>query len=168
MMKFINLTTVLFVMLIADGLILGGMSFSYTPADQVRAQMMGSGMMGHGRMMGSGMINSNTITNMTLDTKALANMTVSIVKDAAIMDDKAFQPNPLTIKVGNTVRWTNDDIVIHTVTSGSGPNDPGEGKQFNSGLLGEGQTVTHTFNKAGEFNYFCLVHPNMIGKVIAK
>ena len=105
---------------------------------------------------------------MTLDTKALANMTVSIIKDAAIMYDKAFQPNPLTIKVGNTVRWTNDDIVIHTVTSGSGPNDPGEGKQFNSGLLGEGQTVTHTFNKAGEFNYFCLVHPNMIGKVIAK
>ena len=67
---------------------------------------------------------------MTLDTKALANMTVSIIKDGAIMYDKAFQPNPLTIKVGNTVRWTNDDIVIHTVTSGSGPNDPGEGKQF--------------------------------------
>jgi aldose sugar dehydrogenase len=129
-------------------------------------------MMGNGGMMGSGMmgnetINPNTVTNMTLGTKA-PGMTVSIVTDAAIMGDNAFQPNPLTIKVGDNVTWINNDTVMHTVTSGSGPNDPNEGKQFNSGLLAEGQAVIHTFKRVGEFNYFCLVHPNMIGKIIVK
>ena len=95
-------------------------------------------------------------------------MTVSIVSYAAIMGDKAFQPNPLAIKVRDNVTWINDDTVMHTVTSGSGPNDPNEGKQFNSGLLAEGQAVTHTFKKAGDFNYFCQIHSNMIGKIIVK
>ena len=156
-MKFIKLTTVLVVILIANGLILAGLSFSFTSAAQALA-----------RMMGSGMINRNIVTNMTLGTKVPAGMTVSIVRDAAIMGDKAFQPNPLTIKVGDNVTWINNDTVMHTVTSSSGPTDPNEGKQFNSGLLAEGQPVTHTFKKVGEFNYFCQVHPNMIGKIIVK
>ena len=95
-------------------------------------------------------------------------MTVSIVSDAAIMGDKAFQPNPLAIKVRDNVTWINDDTVMHTVTSGSGLNDPNEGKQFNSGLLADGQTVTHTFKTAGEFNYFCQIPPNMIDKIIVE
>lgn len=161
-MKFTKLTTVLVVILIADGLVLGGLSFSFTSADQAIAQMMGNG-----GMMGNGTINPSIVTNMTLGTKA-SGMTVSIVIDAAIMGDKAFQPNPLAIKVGDNVTWINDDTVMHTVTSGSGPNDPNEGKQFNSGLLAEGQAVIHTFKKAGEFNYFCQIHPNMVGKVIVK
>jgi plastocyanin len=119
-------------------------------------------------MMGSGMSKSNIITNMISGTKVSPGITVSIVSGAGIMGDKAFQPNPLTIKVGDNVTWINDDTVMHTVTSGSGPNDPNEGKQFNSGLLAEGQAVTHTFKTTGEFNYFCQIHPNMIGKIIVE
>ena len=45
---------------------------------------------------------------------------VSIVQGASTMTDKAFSPNPVTVKVGDTVTWTNDDNQPHTVTSGNG------------------------------------------------
>ncbi|MGC1134427.1 MAG: hypothetical protein WA941_16485 [Nitrososphaeraceae archaeon] len=44
---------------------------------------------------------------------------VSIVPGSSILTDTAFQPNPVSIKVGDTVRWTNDDNVIHTVIEGN-------------------------------------------------
>ena len=48
------------------------------------------------------------------------------------MEYKAFSPNPLEIKVGDTVTWTNNDNQIHVVTSGTGGNDPNLGKEFDS------------------------------------
>jgi plastocyanin len=87
---------------------------------------------------------------------------------AQILEDKAFQPNPINIKGGNMVTWVNDDTVTHTVTSGTGPNDPNVGSQFDSGLLAPGQTFAHTFKLSGEFNYFCQLHPSMAGTVLAK
>ncbi|HZD34572.1 MAG TPA: hypothetical protein VE130_05160 [Nitrososphaeraceae archaeon] len=51
---------------------------------------------------------------------------VSIVPGAANLGDKAYSPNPINIKVGDTIRWTNDDTSdtpFHTVTSGTGPDD---------------------------------------------
>src|SRR5439155_2762821 len=55
---------------------------------------------------------------------------VSIVSGASTMGDKAFSPNPVNIKVGDTVTWTNDDSQPHTVLSGSGSSDPNMGKGF--------------------------------------
>ena len=58
---------------------------------------------------------------------------VSIVKGATTLNDKAFSPNPLKIKAGNTITWINKDNTIHTVTSGK-PNSPDAGQIFDSGL----------------------------------
>lgn len=83
--------------------------------------------------------------------------------------DKSFSPNPINTKVGGTVTWTNKDTIAHTVTSGTGPIDPNKGKEFDSGLstlLTPGKIFSHTFYTAGEFTYFCQVHPSMIGKVV--
>src|SRR5947209_3718681 len=83
--------------------------------------------------------------------------------------DKSFSPNAINTKVGGTVTWTNKDTIAHTVTSGTGPIDPNKGKEFDSGLstlLTPGKTFSHTFNTAGEFTYFCQVHPAMTGKVV--
>ena len=85
------------------------------------------------------------------------------------MGDKAFSPNLIQTKVGDTVIWTNNDSVPHTVTSGTGPNDPNMGKDFDVGIftpISPGSTFSHKFATAGEFPYFCQVHPTMVGNVI--
>jgi len=71
-----------------------------------------------------------------------------------------FDPTPLTIPVGTTVTWTNQDTAPHTATS-----DPGSAFVFDTGMLQKGQSGKITFNTAGTFTYFCTVHPNMHGTV---
>lgn len=91
---------------------------------------------------------------------------VAIVVGAALLRDKAYQPNPVNVKTGAVVTWNNEDTVVHTVTSGTGLNDPYLGIQFDSGLLGA--HFSHIFFKPGVFPYFCQIHPTMVGKVIVK
>ena len=91
---------------------------------------------------------------------------VAIVMGAALLRDKAYQPNPVNVKVAGTVTWSNEDTVVHTVTSGSGFTDPNMGREFDSGMLGKG--FSHIFFKPGEYAYFCQIHPTMVGKVVVK
>ena len=91
---------------------------------------------------------------------------VSIVEGASTMTDKAFDPNPANVKSGDTVTWTNDDSQIHTVTSGTDSSDPNMGKGFDSSMLSQNQTFSHKFTNAGEFSYFCELHPTMVGKAV--
>jgi len=96
---------------------------------------------------------------------------VSIVEGASTMTDKAFNPNPVNVKAGDTITWTNKDSQIHTVVSGTGSSDPDAGKAFDSSpglktLLAPNQTFSHKFDTAGEFPYFCQLHPTMVGKVV--
>lgn len=99
---------------------------------------------------------------------------VTIVPNASTITPgtKAFSPNPINVKVGDTVTWTNKDTVEHTVTSGTGASDTNKGKEFDSGLAGPtaltatGKTFSHKFAAAGTFPYFCQLHPAMMGKVI--
>lgn len=82
---------------------------------------------------------------------------------------KAFSPNPINVKVGGTVTWTNKDSQAHTVVSGTGGTDPNKGKVFDSGLttlIQPGKTFSHTFTTAGTIPYFCQIHPAMVGKII--
>jgi plastocyanin len=74
------------------------------------------------------------------------------------MKDIKFNPGTVTIKAGGKVTWTNDDSVGHDVT----------GDDFESGSPGGiegGSTFSHTFKKAGTYNYVCSVHPGMKGTV---
>jgi len=74
----------------------------------------------------------------------------------------------INVTIGDTVTWTNHDVIPHTVTSGTGPSDPNKGKEFDSGLstlLQPGKTFSHKFTRAGEFPYFCQLHPAMTGTV---
>ena len=95
---------------------------------------------------------------------------VSIVPGASSLTTTAFSPNPVNIKVGDSVKWTNNDNQTHTVTSGEGLSDPKKGALFDSSpnfapTLPPNGTFTHTFNQAGEFHYFCQLHPTMTGIV---
>jgi plastocyanin len=115
-----------------------------------------------------------TNSSSTTSTNSTGGNSVSIVPNASTLADKAFAPNPLNAKVGDTVTWTNKDTVFHTVTSGTGPSDATHGKEFDSGLSGltalttQGKTFSHKFMTAGEFPYFCQLHPTMVGKVVVK
>ena len=90
---------------------------------------------------------------------------VSIVPNASTMGDKAFSPNPAEVKAGESVTWTNDDSQIHTATSGAvGAED--SGKVFDSGILSPKATFDFKFDQAGEVDYYCTLHPQMVGKVV--
>ncbi len=80
--------------------------------------------------------------------------------------NSCFDPAEAIIDVGGEVTWTNDDTAAHTVTSGDLASDPDNvGTEFDSSLLGPGKTFSKTFEEAGTFPYFCMVHPWMKGVV---
>ena len=82
----------------------------------------------------------------------------TVVKIVANTGSNSFSPNPVEVKVGETVTWVNDDSGRHTVTS--------KDDVFESELMGKGQSFSYTFDKAGEYPYFCSPHPGMVGTVV--
>jgi len=74
-----------------------------------------------------------------------------------------YLPQDITISTGDTVLWDNVDTAAHTVTGGS-PAD-GPSGVFDSSLLMAGLDYSFTFNDAGNYDYFCMVHPWMVGSV---
>ncbi|MDP2667856.1 MAG: PEFG-CTERM sorting domain-containing protein, partial [Nitrosopumilaceae archaeon] len=83
--------------------------------------------------------------------------------------NECFIPYEVTIDVGGEVTWTNDDTLPHTVTNGDLSVDPDNvGTVFDSSLLMAGNTFSHKFDAAGEYPYFCMVHPWMKGIVIVQ
>ena len=77
--------------------------------------------------------------------------------------NECFIPAKVSVNVGDTVTWSNDDAAAHTVTSGN-PTDGPDGT-FDSSLFMAGTTFEYTFDEAGQFDYFCMVHPWMVGTV---
>jgi plastocyanin len=93
---------------------------------------------------------------------------VSIIKGASNPGiTEPFNPSPLTVSLGTAVTWTNHDSTGHTVTEGNpSGNTPANG--FDSGILAPGKTFSHTFAAAGSIQYYCTLHPTMLGEVIVK
>ncbi len=93
---------------------------------------------------------------------------VSIVKGASNPSiTKPYNPSPLSISVGTNITWTNNDNTGHTVTEGNpSGNTPQNG--FDSGILAPGKTFSHIFDKPGTIQYYCTLHPTMLGEVIVK
>src|SRR5690349_14125559 len=79
---------------------------------------------------------------------------VSIVSGAQSLASRAYSPNPITVAVGTSVTWTNNDAIAHTVTSDS--------RTFDSGVVGPGASFSMMFQTAGTFPYHCSIHPGMV------
>lgn len=77
---------------------------------------------------------------------------------------QCYLPGEVAISPGDQVTWVNKDGAVHTVTGGAaisgGPN-----RTMDSGAVHAGETFSHTFEGAGEYPYFCMIHPWMGGKV---
>ena len=72
----------------------------------------------------------------------------------------AYSPRELTVKKGTTVTWTNNDQIMHTVTSGTAPNEVrAPDGTFDSKHMRPGQSFSYTFNETGTFPYYCTPHP---------
>jgi plastocyanin len=76
------------------------------------------------------------------------------------MKDTLFVPMDVTVAVGGTVKWKNDDPFAHTVTKQSGP-----GRPFDSGTVKGGGTFEQKFDKAGQIDYVCTIHPSQTGTI---
>ena len=78
-------------------------------------------------------------------------------EDTAVhIDNFTFEPKELTVKVGTTVTWTNRDDIPHTVVCAG---------KFRSKTMDTDGTFSFTFAAAGEYKYFCSLHPHMTGAV---
>ena len=79
--------------------------------------------------------------------------------------NSCYLPSIITIKQGQQVTWSNEDVAFHTVTSGlyDEPSD-----LFDSGHLDPEQKFSVSFDEQGTFDYFCTLHPWMAGKVIVE
>jgi len=82
------------------------------------------------------------------------------VTTAVHIGNFTFKDPVVTVKRGTTVTWTNDDDIPHTVVSKDGI--------FKSKVLDTGTQFSFTFAKAGQFGYFCSLHPRMTGTIIVK
>ena len=91
---------------------------------------------------------------------AAASVAAQDVTDVITIDNFTFTPPELTVAVGTTVKWVNHDDIPHTVAS--------KDKAFRSQALDTDDSYSFTFTSAGTFDYFCGLHPHMVGKVIAK
>jgi len=83
------------------------------------------------------------------------------VQGRAVIRD--FVLPTLTVSVGDTVTWNNQDSASHTTTSGTGGRFDNDG--WNSPTLLTGGSFSHTFDRPGTFTYTCRIHPSMIGTI---
>jgi plastocyanin len=102
----------------------------------------------------AGCTQTSQVSNNSSSTTTIAGTTASVN-----IANFAFTPNPLTITVGTTVTWTNNDSTVHNVASTAGP------ASFTSGTLGTGSAFSFQFTLAGTYEYHCSIHPTMTGTI---
>jgi plastocyanin len=72
----------------------------------------------------------------------------------------AFAPQTVTVKVGDTVTWSNADARSHTSTADDGT--------WDTGTIGGNTSASITVTKAGTFAYHCKIHPDMTGTLVVE
>jgi amicyanin len=81
-------------------------------------------------------------------------------ENVVTIDNFTFTAPELTVAVGTTVKWVNHDDIPHNVVD--------KNKTFRSKALDTDDSYSFTFASAGTFDYFCGLHPHMVGKIIVK
>jgi cytochrome c oxidase subunit II len=108
---------------------------------------------------------SGNQTNQTGNAAAGPSVSLTIPEGASVQGNPSYDPDPLTVTAGDVVEVSNQDNVPHTATSGSGPEDPESGSQFDTSIIDAGATAQiDTANlEAGDHPFYCSVHPYMLG-----
>jgi plastocyanin len=91
---------------------------------------------------------------------ALGSAAAQDATNVITIDNFTFSPKELTVAVGTTVKWVNHDDIPHLVVE--------KKTTFRSKALDTDDSYSYTFTSAGTFDYFCGLHPHMVGQVIVK
>jgi plastocyanin len=96
--------------------------------------------------------------------------TINILEGSSIQGSPDYDPEELTASAGAEVSVVNQDTLPHTVTSGTGPQDPNSAQLFDTSLINGGESATLSLAQvtAGQYDYYCMVHPYMTGKVVVQ
>lgn len=103
------------------------------------------------------MASCSPMMSTTTSTSPMSTDTMAMDSQMVMIQNFAFQPKDITVKVGTKITWTNMDTAPHTATASDG--------SFDTGNLTTGQSASVTFTKAGDYAYFCAVHPKMTAMV---
>jgi cytochrome c oxidase subunit II len=100
-------------------------------------------------------------------TSSTAAATLTIPMGASTPGNPAYEPASLTVKKGDAIDVVNKDSSPHTVTSGTGLEDPNAGKMFDTSIINAAASaqIATADLEAGEYDYHCSVHPFMTGKI---
>ena len=95
---------------------------------------------------------------------------LTILAGASVQGSPNFDPDTITVKKGDKITVTNKDTLPHTVTSGTGPTDPNNAKQFDTSIIEAAATadIETTKLNPGQYPFFCTVHPYMTGKLVVQ
>ena len=113
-------------------------------------------------------------SNQTAETAGTATgggaVTLTILEGSSIQGSPDYDPDELTVAAGSEVTVTNDDTLPHTVTSGTSPTDPNSAQSFDTSLINGGESATLSLAQvaAGQYDYYCMVHPYMTGKLVVQ
>jgi plastocyanin len=131
-------------------------------------ELNGSGYAGEAHLVDNG-DGTTTVTVTLMSTGTLAGTPVAahaghddpgaVVE--VVIKGFVYQPDPVTISVGQTVTWTNQDVVPHTATAR-------DREMLQSGTLGQGESYSQAFDAPGTYEYFCEFHAGMKGVVVVE
>lgn len=84
-----------------------------------------------------------------------------VAENEVVIENFAFAPATLTVSAGTTVTFTNKDLASHTATAD-------DGTSFDTGLIGQNESATVTFDTPGTYAYHCTPHPTMKGTIVVE
>ena len=96
--------------------------------------------------------------------------TINILEGSSIQGSPDYDPDELTATAGTEVTVVNQDTVLHSATSGTGPQDPESAQQFDTSLINAGESAPLSLAQVtpGQYDYYCIVHPYMTGKIVVQ
>lgn len=103
---------------------------------------------------------TNSIITSNVQGLGQGQVSATILFDSTNLGDKAYEPSQIEIPVWGNVSWANDDRIAHSVTAIAG--------EFDSGKMRPDEVFKYTFDKAGGFDYYYMLHPSMIGRVLVR
>jgi len=96
--------------------------------------------------------------------------TLNILEGSSIQGSPDYDPDELTASAGAEVTVVNQDTLPHSATSGTGPQDPESAQLFDTSLINGGESAALSLAQVspGQYDYYCIVHPYMTGKLVVQ